>query len=216
MHIRFTKNTYKIVDDLNHGAGSVVGPERARVNALDPRREGAAVATAGEHPGHAVGIAASIGGERELDILGEVRRVVDGVLQGQILQVLGGQLVVRARVAPVPVLEDDGGRAELLRQGTGESPVRQVSGISCRCNLARGEEDDGRPGPLPVLGAPPEGLAEGTLGGIRVVEDLLEGAIPEGGRGVGVAPLDEAGGELGIGNVQRRRDQVHKVDGLNG
>lgn len=142
MYIRFAKNTYKVVNDLNHSAGGVVGPERARVNALDPRREGAAVATAGEHPGHAVGIAAGVGGEGELDVLGEVRRVVDGVLQGQILQVLGGQLVVRARVAPVPVLEDDSGRAELLRQGTSESPVGQVTGISCRCDLARGEEYD--------------------------------------------------------------------------
>lgn len=49
-----------------------------------------------------------------------------------------------------------------------------------------------------------------------MVEDLLEGAIPEGGRGIGVAPLDEAGGELGIGNIQGRRDQVHEVDGLDG
>lgn len=102
----------------------MVSPERARVNALNPRREGTAIATTGEHPGHAVGIAAGVGSERELDVVGKIRRVVDGILEGQILQVLGGQLVKRARLAPVPVLEENRGPADLLSQSTGEGPVR--------------------------------------------------------------------------------------------
>lgn len=209
-------NTYKIVDDLNHGAGSVISPERARIHGLDPRGEGAAVATAREYPGHAVGITATVGGKRELDVVGKIRRVVNGVLQGQVLQVLGGQFVVRARLAPVPVLEEDGCRAQLLGQETGEGPVGQVSCIPGGGDLARGEEDDGRAGALPVLGAPPEGLAKSALGGVRVVEDLLEGAVPHCGRGVGVTPLDEAAGELGIGNVERRRHKMHEVHRLDG
>lgn len=159
----FAGGAYEIVDDLDHGAGRVISPERARVNALDPRREGAAVAATGEHPRHAVGVAAGVGGEGELDVVGKVRRVVDGVLQREVLQVLGGQGLVRARLAPVAVLEDDGGRAELLGDSSGECPVGQVSGVTRGCDLARGEEDDGRAGALPVLGAPPEGLAEGAL-----------------------------------------------------
>lgn len=194
----------------------MVSPERARVNALNPRREGTAIATTGEHPGHAVGIAAGVGSERELDVVGKIRRVVDGVLQGQILHILGGQLVKRARLAPVPVLHYDRGRADLLSQSTGEGPVRQVSGISCGCDLAWSEEDDGRAGSLPVLGAPPVSLAEGALGGIRVVEELLEGAVPHGSRGVGVALLDHFRGELRIGDIEGRRHQVHEVGSLDG
>lgn len=49
-----------------------------------------------------------------------------------------------------------------------------------------------------------------------MVEELLEGAVPHGSRGVGVAPLDEFGGELGIGDIQGRRHQVHEVGSLDG
>lgn len=49
-----------------------------------------------------------------------------------------------------------------------------------------------------------------------MVQDLLEGAVPHGGRGVGVTPLDEAVRELGIGDIEGRGHQVHEVDGLDG
>jgi hypothetical protein len=93
----------EVVDGLDGGAGGVVGPESARVEGLHPRRYRTRVRTTGEDPWGLGGIAAVVRVEWKVESLCDVHEIEEGVVEGQVLQSLGIELVVRRGVAPVSV-----------------------------------------------------------------------------------------------------------------
>ena len=102
------------VRDLNNGAGAVIDPEGARVQVVDPSRQGAGVGAAGENPRGVAGTALAFRVKGKLDILRKVRQVLHGIVQSEVLERLGGEVGVRRAVAPVAVLNDNGEAADFL------------------------------------------------------------------------------------------------------
>jgi hypothetical protein len=69
---------------------------------------------------------------------------VDGVLESQVLEVLGGQVSERCGCAPVTVLQNDGSSSDLLSDDTSGAVGAEVAGIASCVDFTRCEEDDWR------------------------------------------------------------------------
>lgn len=67
---------------------------------------------------------------RELDVVREVLQVVNCLLDGMMLQTLDGEVVIRIRIAIVPVLDNDSCAVQLLCNQTVDRPVRQVAFVT--------------------------------------------------------------------------------------
>ncbi len=89
---------------LDWGGGGVIGPECAWGGGLRPCGHGAGVGAAGEDPWGLCGLGAGLV-EWEFGVGGEADVVGDGVLEGEVLHVLRGQVLVWRRLSPVAVCE---------------------------------------------------------------------------------------------------------------
>lgn len=169
----------------------MVGPESARLKSCKPAGQSTRVGAAGENPGGLIGLAAPGGVEWGVEVLGKVDIVLDALLQGQPSEIGDGELLEGGGLAPVSVLEDDDGAAQLLGKQPGQPRGCGVSLVEvCAGLLSRVDHEDGRPRALPVLDPVPESLAECALAGVVVVEELLERA-PAGGALVGAGDAPE-------------------------
>ena len=158
-----------IGDSLDGRGRGVVGPEGAVRGRFGPGRQRAAVASAGEDPGRARCGARPMRVEGQHAIRREVGEVRDGVGQGEVLYVLRRKLSIRRRPAPVAVLHDDDGSADLRGEHSRRSIRAQVGLVSRDVDLAGGEEDDGSAGGPPFVGVVVE-LREGAEGRVGVVD----------------------------------------------
>ena len=147
----------------------MVGPEGPVRNRLGPGSQRTAVRPAGEDPRGARRGARPLRVEGEHGVRGEVDEVRDGVGEGEVLHVLCREVVVRRRHAPVPVLHDDDGGANLRGEDAGRAVRTQVRLVASDVDLAGGEEDDGATGRPPFVAVVVE-LREGPEGGVGVVD----------------------------------------------
>jgi hypothetical protein len=83
-----------------------------------------------------------VASEGQADLVGEVCQVVDGVLQGEVFEVLGRQVREGCGSAPVAVLEDDCCGTDLLGDDSSGTVGAEVAGVASGVDLAGGEEDD--------------------------------------------------------------------------
>jgi hypothetical protein len=122
----------------------VVGPDRTGIHSLHPGSKCTRVRAAREDPRNILGIAVRVASERQVDLVGEVCQVVDGVLQGEVFEVLGRQVRERRGSAPVAVLQDNGRSSDLLGDDSGGAVGAEVAGVAGGVDLAGGKEDDWR------------------------------------------------------------------------
>lgn len=165
----------------------MISPKRARINRLNPPRQRSAVATTGEHPRRIGRGAGTVQVERELHVLGEVRRVGDRLRKSEICHVLGREVGEGARVSPVTVLHQNGRATDGLGKQSRDGPVGQVARVSSGLDLSWREEDDGGSGSSIELAAPPKALVERAQIRVGVVDELLEDAGAGGGGSLGDA-----------------------------
>ena len=93
-----------------------------------------------------------VASERQADLLSEVCQVVDGVLQGEVFEVLGCQVCEWRGSAPVAVLQYDCRSSDLLGDDSSGAVGAEIAGVAGGVDLAGGEEDDwGACGRLSVL-----------------------------------------------------------------
>lgn len=158
--------TYEIVNSLNDSACGIVSPIGTRINRRNPSSESTRIRATSHDPGSVLSIAASVGVEGQLDVIGEISCVLDRVLQGEVSQILGCQHRVRARVTPVSMFHQNRGAANSLRKESGDRLVREITCIARGSDFTRCEEDHRSARAGPVLGAPPVSLAERALAGV--------------------------------------------------
>lgn len=168
----------KVAHSLDNRAGRMVCPKRPRRLSLRPSRERTAVRPPGENPWRIRRRARSVRIKRQLHIRGEIRRIQNRILKRVIAQVPRGQLLDRRASAPVSVLKHDDRAAHGLGKRARDGLVGQVARVPVGGGLAWREEDDGGAGPGVELVAPPEALRERAKTGVRVVDLLLEYALP--------------------------------------
>ena len=93
-----------------------------------------------------------VASERQTDLFSEVRQVVDGVLQGEVFEVLGCEVCEGCGSAPVAVLQYDCRSSDLLGDDSSGAVGSEVAGVAGGVDLAGGEENDwGACGGLSVL-----------------------------------------------------------------
>jgi hypothetical protein len=129
-------------DRLDGSAGRVVCPDGARVYSLDPSSQCTRIRSTREDPWHIFRVAVRVLRERQLDFVGEVGEIVDCVVQGEVLKVLGSQVGERCGSTPVAVLQHDGGSTDLLSNDTSGAVGAKVAGVAGCVDLAGCEEDD--------------------------------------------------------------------------
>lgn len=110
-------------------------------------------------------------------MISKVNKILDGIVEVEMLQSLGRQVLSHGRTAtPVAMLESDGGSLVCLGKETSQGLVGMVDEILVDGSLTGSLEDDGRSWAAVVVGAPPESLFEGAKTGIVVVNELVKEA----------------------------------------
>lgn len=130
-------------DRLDGCAGRVVCPDGAGVYSLDPSGQCTRVRSAREDPRHVFGVAVRVFGERQLDFVGEVGEIVNCVVQGEVLEVLGSQVGEWCRCTPVAVFQHNGGSTDLLSDDTSGAVGAEVAGVAGCVDFTWCEEDNG-------------------------------------------------------------------------
>jgi hypothetical protein len=122
----------------------VVGPDGSRIHSFHPGGECTRVRAARKDPWNVLGVTVRVASERQADLVGEVCQVVDGILQGEVFEVLGCEVRERRGSAPVAVLQDDSGGSDLLGDDSGGAVGAEIASVAGGVDLAGGEEDDWR------------------------------------------------------------------------
>lgn len=143
----------------------MISPQSARINACSPRGECARVASTHGDPWHILCIALGMFSKRKLDLLCKIGQVLDGILQREILHVVGGELCHRSTSAPVTMLENNGRSANLLSKQASRAVCPEIAVISGGIDFSWREENHRRARALPI-------------GGIIVVE-LVKGSYAQ-------------------------------------
>ena len=111
-----------VADCLHNCRAGIVGPhDRGFCHSFGPSSQSSGVGSAHKYPWCLVGIACTVRIKRQLGSQGKVVEVCNGVLQRQVLQILGGQLCEWRRKSPVSVLKDNDGGTNLFRNDAGGS-----------------------------------------------------------------------------------------------
>jgi len=131
-------------DSFDGSAGRVVRPDGAWVHSLDPSSQCTRVRSTREDPRHIFSIAVRVLRERQADLVGEVGEIVDCVVQGKVLEVLGSQVCEWCGCTPVAVFQHNSGSTDLLSDDTSSAVGSEVAGVASCVDLAWCEEDDWR------------------------------------------------------------------------
>jgi hypothetical protein len=174
---------------LDDGGGSIGSIKHIRRVRHRPSCERTRVTSTDEHPRRFTRLYVVSTRHGQVDGLGEVDQVSDGLVQREELQALDGQVRAGVGETKETVLDKDGGSTLLLRDHTVDSHVREVTLVPVRVGLAGGHEDDRSTGFVPFPGVPVALLerAEGWVGMVDQLVEVVGGVVwREGGARGGV------------------------------
>lgn len=180
-----------VVDGLERTTAGVSRPHGARGEALNPGTQSTRVRTTSPDPGGLGRVGGALGVKRQLELASDAGKVLDRLLEGQVLEVLGRLNGVGSAVSPVAVLDHDYSAADLLGQHTSQPVIGQVVGVASGRDLTRGEDHDGGARALPVGRVVPGGQRTVSVKDFEGQELCCERTSRSGGRCRGWGSCDQ-------------------------